>query len=792
MNKRCVRIASVAEFVRKALFVAAGLFVSSCASYTHSNQVAASAIIDANDGPPSNLACFLFFGQSNMAGRAAFDFDNHPEDFDVITDAWLFNDDNEFEPAQNDKDAVDDRGRKGAGFNRYSTIKGNSYQQLGPAYFFAKHFLEKAKTGRDGKLTYDGTTYDGIGIINQARGASYLWQWTDTVVWDEYPDSWKDQSAKGHIPTDETLYTLTYSTEHPDAPWSLQEFVAGMYDLSEQVRDMHTGTKEANFYFLQIPYFNSCFFIRPDDHATVCKKQAMWREGSPYGEFNVTAPIRSYGYNNSMFQFAQNPYVNEADPRHANNIYVVRSAGLPVQAYDPDYNEENPGNAARVHFNRTGMDYLGGRMADKVIENRFKAIAVPKSDLFHYGHDCFDPTFYSDNPSCALIPPIMTPNFQQEAGGDITVIPSGGYWGYGVYENNGEGSIQALLGRDNNGKYLNANLAGMTITSLAAANQLSGNSLPTESYMPAGDYVSRRMMVAAIVPPKISDTELFSTLTPEEIQADALFYARRDGSGTHSRVVVGSGFVSTLFGQAGAKDLLYVVELKPPYNENSDTQAMLWVELLNDFLAVSDLGGMLDNVVIKTPYAPVYVMNKMDELLSDDEIGTLFHRILWIPQVNDDEYYQYGDAPGITPEVATSSKQFVDLWQAQQKSVLAFETNYTNRSDTRLQPVVIKDETTEGAPIAMSYYDLLQYIAFTAERRSGVYAAKSFGPRGTPDPWANWKVKDTLLDMRGDPFFVAAPPCGQFLVITTERPDEWDDYNQEIGSNMLNKCKEVF
>ena len=96
--------------------------------------------------PLKNLDLYLCVGQSNMAGRGKLS----PEVMDTLRNVYLLNAEDKFEPAVNP-------------LNRYSTIgKGFGWQQLGPAYGFAKEMATKKHP---------------IGLIVNARGGSSIRSW---------------------------------------------------------------------------------------------------------------------------------------------------------------------------------------------------------------------------------------------------------------------------------------------------------------------------------------------------------------------------------------------------------------------------------------------------------------------------------------------------------------------------------------------------------------------------------------------------------------------------------------
>lgn len=96
------------------------------------------------------LQLYLFIGQSNMSGVA----DIGSLDTVTLSNVYLFNDKNEWEEARNTQKE---------GTNRYSTVRGKSFQKLSPAYSFSEKLAKY--TNRQ------------VGIISNARGGTLLQWW---------------------------------------------------------------------------------------------------------------------------------------------------------------------------------------------------------------------------------------------------------------------------------------------------------------------------------------------------------------------------------------------------------------------------------------------------------------------------------------------------------------------------------------------------------------------------------------------------------------------------------------
>lgn len=99
-------------------------------------------------GKKDDLHIYLLIGQSNMAGRAAYE----PSEAGPLDGCYLLNAENQFEPATQP-------------FNRYSTIrKGLGMQKMNPGYTFAKTLLSESK----------GVS---IGLVVNAKGGTKIEQW---------------------------------------------------------------------------------------------------------------------------------------------------------------------------------------------------------------------------------------------------------------------------------------------------------------------------------------------------------------------------------------------------------------------------------------------------------------------------------------------------------------------------------------------------------------------------------------------------------------------------------------
>lgn len=111
-----------------------------------SNKLLSTHLKDENKLEPSaDMDIYLLIGQSNMAGRG--EIGDYADS--VLPNVYLFNGE-DWHPASNP-------------FNRFSTVKKDIEQGLGPGYSFAKKLSEKLAKP--------------IGLIVNARGGTSLEQW---------------------------------------------------------------------------------------------------------------------------------------------------------------------------------------------------------------------------------------------------------------------------------------------------------------------------------------------------------------------------------------------------------------------------------------------------------------------------------------------------------------------------------------------------------------------------------------------------------------------------------------
>ena len=71
----------------------------------------------------------------------------------------------------------------------------------------------------------------------------------------------------------------------------------------------------------------------------------------------------------------------------------------------------------------------------------------------------------------------------------------------------------------------------------------------------------------------------------------------------------------------------------------------------------------------------------------------------------------------------------------------------------------------------------MEYIYNMTGRRAGIFSEEPVGGKGTVNRWGKWSIKNPVSDRRGDHLWLLKQPFFKHAVITTDRPDQWDQLN---------------
>jgi hypothetical protein len=135
-----------------------------------------------------------------------------------------------------------------------------------------------------------------------------------------------------------------------------------------------------------------------------------------------------------------------------------------------------------------------------------------------------------------------------------------------------------------------------------------------------------------------------------------------------------------------------------------------------------------------------------------------FRKVLWAPII--------ADAKG--DKNAEIVMTFLKDWFMYNKSVLYYETNFFNELDYLLNNVFC---------IGDNCYNVMEYIYRMSGRRAGIFSEEPVGSKGVVNRWGTWNLKKDKSkgeDRRGDHLWLLSKPFFKHAVITTDRPDIWN------------------
>lgn len=384
---------------------------------------------------------------------------------------------------------------------------------------------------------------------------------------------------------------------------------------------------------------------------------------------------------------------------------------------------------------------MAGMAATAIITPALAKASAPRLQLpatvnpndFPFGHRCYiDPAA----PVCPLLAYIKNPDWSLSE--DLVILPHRGYWGFGEVARVPENSLTA---------FHNVLQQGYSSSEADFMPTTDGNGT-----IMSHDYVLTRLTQ---VPPL--DTARFYDETSG--YATSLKLRNRFFTITGDNVVSGAQAIN-FFAQPHDgvfRPAIIFVDIKQKPDSDPTKFATNWVQTLQRILLTAT-GDQLYELVVKTAYSPSFILRNLSA-----DARCRFTQVLWMPQVASNNYYQ-GNPPGVDSYIKNSA-DFVDDWNRNQL-VLAYETNYKDPADSRLQSF-----SRNGK----SYANILDYIKLTTNHRGGVFAEEPVGERGVVNRMAVWDYKNATSDMRGDFVFEAVQPkWGNFIVVTTDRPDVWE------------------
>lgn len=174
-----------------------------------------------------------------------------------------------------------------------------------------------------------------------------------------------------------------------------------------------------------------------------------------------------------------------------------------------------------------------------------------------------------------------------------------------------------------------------------------------------------------------------------------------------------------------------------------------WVGLFQRILEVVDEENAWEYVAVKTPHT----INAIKKYLPQSHYRNMY-RILYFPVIQ-------------PQKSADEAIDFICDWYNNAPNLLmGFETNFKSNTSNALQSCVVEDTR---------YYNLLHFVARRMGVRPGMYPEEPMGPKGIVDRYAQWLFKDLTGDFRGDPYWLMSIPYFETAILTTDRPDIWQE-----------------
>lgn len=145
-------------------------------------------------------------------------------------------------------------------------------------------------------------------------------------------------------------------------------------------------------------------------------------------------------------------------------------------------------------------------------------------------------------------------------------------------------------------------------------------------------------------------------------------------------------------------------------------------------------------------------------LIAADVDENDFRKVLWAPIIADSKGTK-------NVEIVMT---FLKDWFMYNKSVLYYETNFFNEGDYLLNNKFC---------IGDNCYNVMEYIYRMSGRRAGIFSEEPVGSKGVVNRWGTWNLKKDKSegeDRRGDHLWLLSKPFFKHAVITTDRPDIWN------------------
>jgi glycerophosphoryl diester phosphodiesterase len=349
---------------------------------------------------------------------------------------------------------------------------------------------------------------------------------------------------------------------------------------------------------------------------------------------------------------------------------------------------------------------------------------------------------------------------------DVIIQAHRGIWG--KPNTNQENTIGAMIAAKNKGyKLLESDIMPIAVSNYTNPGNTSTFGVPGD-LAAFHDFVLKRYTSA-------SSGFIFNN-TRSFLSGLSLKKPRSESLGTEKIM-----FFNELINYAANNNLIVCVDMKNLESKgqggsctelcNWQTQERKNISLYNNlkYAINSTPEAKLKNIAIKT-YA------KYDDLKAALTTGSnavsvaKFDKILWAPLIAGNPQWEGTNGNYDVNKI----QKFLDDWFAHNESVLYYETNFFNDFDNKTSVMLNDLFCFLDSDGNNKCGNVMEYIYNMTGRRAGIFSEEPVGGKGTVNRWGKWGIKNPVSDRRGDHLWLLKQPFFKHAVITTDRPDQWN------------------
>ena len=349
---------------------------------------------------------------------------------------------------------------------------------------------------------------------------------------------------------------------------------------------------------------------------------------------------------------------------------------------------------------------------------------------------------------------------------DVIIQAHRGIWG--KPNTNQENTIGAMIAAKNKGyKLLESDIMPIAVSNYTNPGNTSTFGVPGD-LAAFHDFVLKRYTSA-------SSGFIFNN-TRSFLSGLSLKKPRSESLGTEKIM-----FFNELINYAANNNLIVCVDMKNLESKgqggsctelcNWQTQERKNISLYNNlkYAINSTPEAKLKNIAIKT-YA------KYDDLKAALTTGSnavsvaKFDKILWAPLIAGNPQWEGTNGNYDVNKI----QKFLDDWFAHNESVLYYETNFFNDFDNKTSVMLNDSFCFLDSDGNNKCGNVMEYIYNMTGRRAGIFSEEPVGGKGTVNRWGKWGIKNPVSDRRGDHLWLLKQPFFKHAVITTDRPDQWN------------------